>query len=382
MPTLRRLDRRRVTAAAAACATSSPPARCKRSARFSPVTHDQRPAHCARSLLSPPTPTAFDPDRIGSWKAASLRHQHRRGSNRPGGGGKPGRETDHNRPELELGRTLPPADGRVKRDGGEIFGAVGRREGEDGGRPRRSPQTGGSPAEREIGVHWIIGPRGRLGHREAPRWSGWRPLGARRHGDAEVIENVPDHGRLLADGADAHGPATTGAPGWIHLLHLANQTRPGLAAPPTRRGSSPHVTGVRRSAPSSSIVTVNRSPRQEPAGIRGSVPRLRPVPRSHRRLGDRGVHRPARSRRRAGSGGAEKTTGLPSTENGGGRRCAEPLHDPAMEGETSTGNPRQSTGNPPPREASLCGARRSSALWPSRCVGPTAEVMCRCGVIL
>jgi len=119
MPTLRRLDRRRVTAAAAACATSSPPARCKRSARFSPVTHDQRPAHCARSLLSPPTPTAFDPDRIGSWKAASLRHQHRRGSNRPGGGGKPGRETDHNRPELELGRTLPPADGRVKRDGGD-----------------------------------------------------------------------------------------------------------------------------------------------------------------------------------------------------------------------------------------------------------------------
>jgi hypothetical protein len=160
MPTLRRLDRRRVTAAAAACATSSPPARCKRSARFSPVTHDQRPAHCARSLLSPPTPTAFDPDRIGSWKAASLRHQHRRGSNRPGGGGKPGRETDHNRPELELGRTLPPVDGRVKRDGGEIFGAVGRREGEDDGRPRRSPQTGkGTPSGRSASTGGSDAPR-------------------------------------------------------------------------------------------------------------------------------------------------------------------------------------------------------------------------------
>jgi hypothetical protein len=52
-------------------------------------------------------------DRIGTGselEAAALRHQHRQGSNRAGGGGKPGRETDHNRPELELGRTLPPVD--------------------------------------------------------------------------------------------------------------------------------------------------------------------------------------------------------------------------------------------------------------------------------
>ena len=54
---------------------------------------------------------------MGSREAASLQHQHRRGLNRAGGGGKPRRKTDHKRPELELKRTLPPVDGRVKRDG-------------------------------------------------------------------------------------------------------------------------------------------------------------------------------------------------------------------------------------------------------------------------
>jgi hypothetical protein len=192
MPPLRRLDRRRGTTAATACATSPPPARCTLSARCPPVTHDRRPAHCARSLLSPTTPTAFDPDRIGSWKAPSLRHQHRQESNLPGGGGKPGKKTDHNRPELELGRTLPSANGRVKRDGGRssALAVVAR-----------------------------------------------RPLGARRHGNAEVVENVSDQGRPLADGADAHGPVTTGAPEWIHLL-LDAQVRfePLEGRPPTLPG--------------------------------------------------------------------------------------------------------------------------------------------------
>jgi len=64
-----------------------------------------RPDRKSESRLAPtPAPPRIEPGR--------------------GGGGKPGRETDHNRPELELGRTLPPADGPVKRDGGRIFAAV------------------------------------------------------------------------------------------------------------------------------------------------------------------------------------------------------------------------------------------------------------------
>jgi hypothetical protein len=75
----------------------------------------------------------------------------------------------------------------------------------------------------------FVRPVARLVTRQAIGRVGWRSEAGRSGGEAQVLEDLADHGGLFDHGDDPHGPSTPRTDQRIHLVDLADQAGPGPA---------------------------------------------------------------------------------------------------------------------------------------------------------